>query len=73
MYVNDLDGAKPVVFKPIVNMCPNDCGGDMYDEIEYAPFCPSCDAEYHNLSHDAYCRFCGTKLYWNVKWPDFLS
>lgn len=69
MYITDLNGGKPVIFKTVIKCCPPDCGGKEYDEIEYAPFCPVCGRNFNNSSHDKFCRDCGTKLYWPVKWP----
>lgn len=69
MYVCDLDGAKPVTFKIIDILCPPDCGGKDEDKVEYAAFCPVCNHQFDNLDRDNFCRNCGTKLYWPVKWP----
>ena len=69
MYVRDLNGGKPIVFKTVVSYCPPDCGGADEDEIDYEAFCPVCDRRFDDLDHDKFCRECGTKLYWPAKWP----
>ena len=69
MYKRDLNNGKPPVFKIVEILCPPDCGGADEDEIEYAAFCPNCDRHF-GLDKDNYCRDCGTKLFWNVKWPE---
>ena len=73
MYISNLDGGKPVIFKPVYSLNPPDCGGKDYDEVDYAPFCPECGRRFYSLEYDKYCRDCGTKLYWKVKWPKFLK
>lgn len=71
MYVRDLNNGKPVIFKAVIDECPPDCGGADEDEIEYAAFCPNCDRQFAHLDQDNYCRNCGTRLYWSVRWPCF--
>ena len=70
MYVRDLKGGKPPVFKTIKHLCAPDCGGEDYDEIEYAPFCSECDKHFYSCG-DKFCSNCGTKIFWDVTWPEF--
>lgn len=72
MYVRDLAGGKPPIFKTVIRLCAPDCGGAEYDEIEYAPFCPECNRQFGwSYGNDKFCRDCGTKIFWDVKWPEF--
>lgn len=70
MYIRDLKRGKPPIFRTVDIPCPPDCGGEDEDEIEYAAFCPVCDRQFGDLDRDNYCRDCGTKLFWPVKWPE---
>ncbi len=65
-----LNGAKVPIFKCKIKLAAPDCGGEDYDEIEYAPFCPKCDYEFEDFSHYNFCPNCGTKMWWGVTYPD---
>ncbi len=69
MYVNDLNGAKPVVWKPEITLCPPDCGGKDYDEIDYEAHCPECDRAFTPTDRFNFCPTCGTKIWLNVTAP----
>ncbi len=68
MYIKDLKGGKPPIFKAIEILCAPDYGGADNDEIEYAACCPDCG--YIFGSHDKFCKECGAKMYWGVKQPE---
>lgn len=69
MYVNDLDGAKLVVWKPKMIYCPPDCGGKDYDEIDYEAHCPECDRAFTSTDGFNFYPTCGTKIWLNVTAP----
>lgn len=71
MYLKDLDGAKPVTYRCVIERCPNDCGGAEMDEIDYAAFCPNCDQRVDSIYRDKFCGNCGTKLFWGTTAPQF--
>jgi len=72
MYVSDLNGGRPIEFTTMIEPCPPDCGGEEYDEIEYVALCPFCHTPLEErIGRPKYCPECGTKLYWEVKWPVF--
>lgn len=72
IYVRDLDGAKPVIFKPYY-----ECSGEDFDEVEYKPHCPTCDKMLDNwfLSDDLehYCSRCGTKIWKHYEYPQLFK
>lgn len=75
IYVRDLDDAKPVIFKPCYDLCPNDCGGKDFDEAEYKPHCPTCDKMLDDLllsDLKHYCSYCGTKIWKHYKYPHLM-
>lgn len=75
IYERDLDGAKPVIFKPYYDLCPNDCGGKYFDEVEYKPHCPTCDKILDDLllsDLKHYCSYCGTKIWKHYKYPHLI-
>lgn len=69
VYVKYLDNAKLVIWKPEIDLCPPDCGGEEYDTIDYAPHCPMCDKKFEYPSITNYCPDCGTKLWGKYKAP----
>lgn len=73
IYVRNLDNAQPVVWKPKINLCPQDCGGVEYDTINYVPHCPTCDKEFEHSFITNYCPNCGTKLWGQYKAPIILE
>ena len=74
-YTSTLNGAKPVIFKPHYDLCPNDCGGEDFDTVEYEAHCPTCDKQFSDdeLFAINYCSNCGTKLWKHYKYPQLIE
>ena len=73
VYLSHLKGALPVTWKYEIDICPPDCGGADFDEIEYAPHCPKCEEELETIPRYNFCPRCGQKLWWHVKYPRILD
>lgn len=69
--IAELKGALPVSWKYRIEICPPDCGGPDFDEIEYQAECPKCSRELDNATN--YCPNCGQKLWWHVTEPEILE
>lgn len=69
MYIEELNGAKPVDYKFKISYCAPDCGGEEFDEGDYAPYCPCCHTDLETREGEKYCYECGTKLYWGYSVP----
>ena len=74
MYKNELENAIPVTWKANVRYCPPDCGGEEFDEFEYAPYCPNedCGKYLALVSYADYCPYCGTKI-WSYCKPPIIN
>lgn len=48
-----------------VYLCPNDQGGEEFDEWDFVPHCNCCDMKLDGLLKPNYCSNCGVKLYWH--------
>ena len=74
MLVKDLNGAQPVVWKPVIDYAAPDCGGADCDEIDYVPCCPTCGKVFRGMiGITNYCPECGTKLWKNYFKPDIMD
>ena len=73
--ITGLHGAKPVnfIFKTTYFAAPDE-GGEIEDKGSYIATCPVCGHEFERIFEKyPFCPYCGTKLYWNIKYPVFVN
>lgn len=55
---------KPTYTREKTYLCPNDCGGEDFDEWGEVPHCPDCGHKFNDLDSPNFCPDCGFPLDW---------
>lgn len=48
-------------------LCPNNCGGEEFDEYAFVPVCGKCRARLSESPRWICCPYCGTHIEWDDK------